>query len=110
MSMMKQVSSMIGASQWKNALSSNKPINPINVEGGKPTFLTGIPESIANYRRGDDDLMSAVKNTHMKDGKADHAKIAGSFMVAGVGYRAVSGGGVYRDSEGNTDVAGIPFI
>ena len=37
-------------------------------------------------------------------------KIAGGLAVLGIGYRFASGGGVYRDKNGDTDIAGIPFI
>ena len=33
-----------------------------------------------------------------------------TYAAASVAGRAVSGGGVYKDSQGNFDVAGIPFI
>lgn len=38
------------------------------------------------------------------------AAIAGSIAGAGIGYRFLSGGGIYRDKDGNTDIAGIPFV
>ena len=28
----------------------------------------------------------------------------------GIGYRFLSGGGAYRDKNGNTDLAGVPFV
>ena len=37
-------------------------------------------------------------------------KIAGGLASLGIGYRFVSGGGAYRDKNGDTDIAGIPFI
>ena len=37
-------------------------------------------------------------------------KIAGGLAGLGIGYRFVSGGGAYRDKNGDTDIAGIPFI
>lgn len=37
-------------------------------------------------------------------------KIAATGAGLGLGYRALSGGGVYRDKDGNTDLAGIPFV
>lgn len=37
-------------------------------------------------------------------------KIAGGLGGIGIGYRFASGGGAYRDKNGNTDIAGIPFI
>jgi hypothetical protein len=38
------------------------------------------------------------------------AKIATALGGLGIGYRFASGGGAYRDKNGNTDIAGIPFI
>ena len=38
------------------------------------------------------------------------AKIGTGVAGLGLGYRALSGGGVYRDKDGNTDIAGIPFV
>ena len=35
--------------------------------------------------------------------------IGGASTLA-IGYRFLSGGGVYRDKNGNFDVAGVPFI
>lgn len=38
------------------------------------------------------------------------ARIAGGVAGLGIGYRFLSGGGAYRDKNGNTDIAGIPFV
>lgn len=38
------------------------------------------------------------------------AKIATGAASLGIGYRALSGGGLYRDKDGNMDIAGIPFV
>ena len=37
-------------------------------------------------------------------------KAIGGLAGLGLGYRFLSGGGVYRDKNGNTDLAGIPFV
>ena len=37
-------------------------------------------------------------------------KVLGAASGLGVGYRFLSGGGIYRDKDGNTDLAGIPFV
>ena len=37
-------------------------------------------------------------------------KVVGGLAGLGLGYRFLSGGGVYRDKNGNTDIAGIPFV
>lgn len=38
------------------------------------------------------------------------ARIGAGMASLGIGYRALSGGGLYRDKDGNTDIAGIPFV
>lgn len=48
------------------------------------------------------------------DGSKSTLKIAGAsavgLMGVGAGGRILSGGGLYRDSDGNFDVIGVPFI
>lgn len=91
-------------------LHSNDAINKIGKDGLPAGFLGGIPGSVINHRKGDT-MTQAIKNAHQtKEGNWNYGAIAGSAMVAGIGARVASGGGVYRDANGNTDVAGIPFI
>lgn len=40
----------------------------------------------------------------------DGRKVAAAAMALPVGYRFLSGGGVYRDKDGNVDWVGIPFF
>lgn len=40
----------------------------------------------------------------------DYGKIAKGYMAAGVGARIVTGGGLYKDGQGNSNIAGVPFI
>lgn len=48
------------------------------------------------------------------DGSKSTLKIAGAgavgLMGVGAGGRILSGGGLYRDSDGNFDIIGVPFI
>lgn len=37
-------------------------------------------------------------------------KIAGAYLGISAGARIVTGGGLYKDNQGNTNIAGIPFI
>lgn len=94
-------------------LHSNDAINKIDANN-PAGFLQGVPATVINMKKGDG-FMDAVKNAHRTKNSAGQETwnapaIAGSFIAAGVGYRALSGGGAYRDSNGNTNVAGIPFI
>lgn len=63
----------------------------------------------------DKSILGAIKQGHQKigaDGKAqyDMGKIAGTTFSVGVAGRIATGGGLYRDRYGNTNLPGIPFI
>lgn len=90
-------------------LHSNDAINKID-KHNPAGFLGGIPGTIINMRKGDN-FSTAIRNAHVNSkGNLSAIPIAGSFIAAGVAYRVASGGGVYKDQNGNTDVIGIPFI
>jgi hypothetical protein len=40
----------------------------------------------------------------------DAGKIAGSYLGVSAAGRVLSGGGVYKDSNGNTNLIGVPFV
>ena len=40
----------------------------------------------------------------------DARKVFGGFIGASAGARLLSGGGVYKDRDGNTDLIGMPFV
>lgn len=40
----------------------------------------------------------------------DARKVFGGLIGASAGARLLSGGGVYKDGNGNTDLIGIPFV
>lgn len=55
------------------------------------------------------------QNVYDKKGKVidrqlDPLKVAGASVSAGVAIRVASGGGLYKDKNGNTNIPGIPFI
>lgn len=55
------------------------------------------------------------KNIYDEAGKVtgrevDPFKVAGASVSAGVAIRIASGGGLYKDKNGNTNIPGIPFI
>lgn len=53
----------------------------------------------------------AVKETFSHaDGTLNYGKIAGSYIGASAAARVVSGGGVYKDQNGNSNLIGVPFI
>lgn len=103
----------------KNAtiMEANKPIMRVGGETGQvdANWLGGIHGSIKNMSKDANGermgMMDAVKTAHMnQDGSKNWGAIAGSALTAGVGMRVLSGGGIYKDGNGNTDVAGLPFI
>ena len=63
---------------------------------------TGIWQGIKNAHKASEGQMSV--------GGYSVKKIAGSYMGVSAGYRIASGGGVYKDSGGNADLIGVPFI
>lgn len=44
------------------------------------------------------------------DRQIDPLKVAGAGVSTGVAMRVASGGGLYKDKNGNTNIPGIPFI
>jgi len=115
----------------KTILKSNKAINAIDSKLGG--FLGGVSGTIermtpqrmigplaAGEKRGVQEGMGffdALKEGHKGDpaaldtiGGYSGRKIAGSYMGASAVGRLASGGGLYKDREGNTDIIGIPFI
>jgi hypothetical protein len=117
-------------------LNSNKAINAIKGLTGEFTGgLTGtykyMTEGIKKAAMGTEnvanrlpvplvkqklDFMDAVKEAHkaapgeMSVGGYSAKKIAGSYIGVSAGARVATGGGLYKDRDGNTDVIGIPFI
>ena len=90
-------------------LHSNDAINRID-KNNPAGFLGGIPGTVINMRKGDN-FSTAIKDAHTgANGNLNHAAIAGSFITAGAAYRVASGGGVYKDQNGNTNMVGVPFI
>ena len=78
---------------------------------------------------GKEVLKSDLSNVKMNYGFFDHVKLAhmdmktggysakkiagtavGTYMTGAAGYRVLSGGGLYKDADGNTNIIGIPGI
>jgi hypothetical protein len=97
-------------------LDSNRAINPIRTAGH---FLLGESGSgfrgVRNYMHGGDGVVDAVKHAYTKVGAdgASHLNvgaIAGSYITASAGARVLSGGGIYKDRNGNANIIGVPFV
>jgi hypothetical protein len=86
----------------------------INSAFGSETMMGGFHATYKNMTMGDKSLglMDAIKAAH-KDpttGNLNYGTIAGSYLGVSAGYRMASGGGLYKDRKGNTNLIGIPFI
>lgn len=56
-------------------------------------------------------LTKAAKTVYQDDaGKWMYGNIAGSYIAASAATRIATGGGLYRDGNGNNDIIGIPGI
>ena len=60
-------------------------------------------------------LSNRIRMAHLnQDGSLKKGAIAGSALLGYIGvssaFRIASGGGLYKDRNGNTDIIGIPFI
>lgn len=87
----------------KGGLESNKAINPIADK------FFGVPQlAYKTFKNGD--VRQAAKDVFFKDGKLDYGKVAGSFVGASAAARVASGGGIYKDSRGQNNFIGIPFV
>jgi hypothetical protein len=106
----------------EKVLNSNKGINQFAKVGDS---LLGGGEAIARMMGKDGvgfkDAMNATFRTAKKvvgedgvekmvPGDLNVGKIAGSYIGASAAYRVLSGGGVFKDRNGNTNVIGIPFV
>lgn len=95
----------------KNQVKSNSPVERVgNGSTVQTKMLGGVHATRQNMKAGDS-LFEAIGNAHKKEnGELNWTAIAGSTMTAGAALRVASGGGLYRDKNGQTDIIGIPFI
>lgn len=92
---------------------STEPINSVN------SFYN--PLYLARNLHEKQNLRAALKETFKgEEGRWDTFKvggdnysakaIAGGMSMLGIGYRALSGGGAYKNKDGDLDIAGVPFL
>ena len=99
----------------KTPLNKQVTIKPNAAQSAGNWAGGGIRDSVKSYKKmGDNDksIVSAIKQGHMKADKSgyDMGKIAGTTFSVGVAGRIATGGGLYKDKYGNTNLPGIPFI
>lgn len=81
--------------------------------GGSKDDLTGINVGKTFKKDQDGNILKDANDNPIVDDPGFYingGKVATTGVGLGLGYRALSGGGVYRDKDGNTDLAGIPFV
>lgn len=101
----------------KNAQIASKTIEKGSLAYKAGDFMgKGTRKSIENYsaaklKYGDKaSLTKAIKDAHMVNGKIDGKAVAGTAIGASVVGRVATGGGLYRDKDGNVNIPGVPFI
>ena len=71
--------------------------------GAKEKLRMGVWDGIKDAHRGDPKAWDTI-------GGYSARKIAGSYMGVSAAGRLATGGGVYKDKDGNTDLIGVPLI
>lgn len=97
--------------QWngKAILRSNEPINKVGkfVMGEADTGVRGTLTSMSKGKG----FGEAVKGAyHNADGDFKWGTAAGTYVGAALAGRVITGGGMYRDSTGNVNIPGVPFV
>lgn len=72
------------------------------VAGGFKDTYTGLKSG-----RG---LSRSLSDAYMDGDKLRGGRVVGSFMAASAGARIATGGGLYKDRNGSTNIIGVPFI
>jgi hypothetical protein len=64
------------------------------------------------YNEGSTFELGKAFDAGFKDasGNMRWGRVAGTASGLAIGYRVISGGGLYRDKNGNFDIAGVPFV
>lgn len=95
-----------GVKDAGKVLHSNEAINKIGQNFGGGFEVVGKMLG-KDQMKIDKALSSTFKNS---DGSLKYGKIAGSYIGMSAAARVATGGGLYRDRNGNTNIAGVPFI
>jgi hypothetical protein len=89
-----------------------------NVPGiQKPTLMNqvgdamvgGIRDARAGMQAGQG-ISQALATGYMKGDKLRMDRVAGTFVGASAAARVATGGGLYKDRNGSTNIIGLPFI
>ena len=73
-------------------------------------YFGGIGDTYRSVKDGGN-FWDALQSAHTNDdGSLRWGRIAGTYAAAAVGSRIISGGGLYKDRYGNSNIPGVPFI
>lgn len=105
-----------GTINTKNSKVLNSS-NNIKIGQGNATFAAktgdffggGTRETINGLKAGKK-FKEATKDAFMDGDKLRMDRVAGTFMATSAAGRIATGGGLYKDKNGNTNIIGLPFI
>ena len=73
-------------------------------------YFGGIGDTYKGVKNGGN-FWDALQSAHTnEDGSLRWGRVAGTYAAAAVGSRVISGGGLYKDRYGNSNIPGVPFI
>ena len=93
------------------ASRSSGAANPTSIEtvfNGPNSLARRLFESTHKGARWDNIVMNKGKGED--EWSLSGRRVAAGFVGASAFGRLASGGGIYKDADGNTDIIGIPFI
>ena len=97
------------ADAFESVSRSSGAANPTSIEtvfNGPNSLARRLFESTHEGARWDNIVMNKGDDQWRLSGR----RVAAGFVGASSLGRLASGGGVYKDADGNTDIIGIPFI
>jgi hypothetical protein len=69
----------------------------------------GIRDTVSGIKSGQK-VSEALTNAYTHNGKTRMDRVAGTFVGASAAARVATGGGLYKDRNGSTNIIGLPFL
>ena len=83
--------------------------NPTMVNKVGDAVWGGVRDTKAAIKGGQS-VSQALTTGYMNGDKLNMGRAAGTFVAASTGARIATGGGLYKDRNGSTNIIGLPFI
>ena len=99
-----------GVKDVGKTLHSNEAINKIGKNMGGSIEVGARLMGKGGYKKADGITDALSKTFKNGEGSLNYGKIAGSYIGVSAAARVATGGGLYKDRNGNTNIAGVPFI